>query len=110
MRSRWLTAGAIKLHVAALLVVGACLALGWWQLHRALGGNGRSWAYTVMWPLFAFYAVWIWWKLLHEEPEFASKERADPTGDAVRSAEAGRPAAGGERPPAWNSPDGQARQ
>jgi hypothetical protein len=63
-----------------------------------------------MWPLFAFYAVWIWWKLLHEEPEFASKERADPTGDAVRSAEAGRPAAGGERPPAWNSPDGQARQ
>ncbi len=100
MRSRWLTAGAIKLHVAALLVAGACLALGWWQLHRALGGNGRSWAYTVMWPLFAVYAIWIWWKLLHEEPEFAGKEPAHAPGDAVRSADAEA---------AWHASDGQGR-
>jgi hypothetical protein len=107
MRSRWLTAGAIKLHVAALLVVGACLALAWWQLHRALGGNGRSWAYTVMWPLFAVYAIWIWWKLLHEEPEFAGKEQAHAPGDAVRSAVARGPGAGGEQAPAWHASDGQ---
>jgi len=75
VRNKWLTGRAIKLHVTAVLVVGLCLAAGWWQLQRALGGHGPSWAYTVEWPFFAGYAVFTWWKLLHEEPEFA-KEKA----------------------------------
>ena len=36
------------------------LWLGDWQLHRALGGNGLSWAYTFEWPLFAGFAVVFW--------------------------------------------------
>lgn len=66
-----MTRRAVTLHLAAIFAVAACLALGWWQLQRATGGNQLSWAYTVEWPFFAGYAAWVWWKLLHEEPEFA---------------------------------------
>jgi hypothetical protein len=52
-----------------LLVVAACLALGWWQLERALSGNTLSWVYTFEWPFFAGYAVYMWWRLLHEGTE-----------------------------------------
>jgi hypothetical protein len=54
--------------LTALVVVPGCLALGWWQLHRALSGNTLSWAYTVEWPFFACYGVYMWWKILHEQP------------------------------------------
>ncbi|HLI14471.1 MAG TPA: hypothetical protein VKV23_00245 [Acidimicrobiales bacterium] len=77
MRSRWLSRRAIGLHVA----LGACLpTFAWltdWQLHRALGGNSLSWAYTFEWPLFACYALFMWWRLLHEDgtpPEAADDD------------------------------------
>ena len=50
------------------MVVPGCLALGWWQATRALSGNTLSWAYTFEWPIFAAYAVFMWWKLLPEQP------------------------------------------
>jgi DNA-binding transcriptional regulator of glucitol operon len=56
------------LHLTALVVVPGCLALGWWQLHRALSGNTLSWAYTFEWPFFACYGVYMWWRLVHEQP------------------------------------------
>ena len=94
MRNRWLTGGAIKLHTTAVIVIGICLAAGWWQLRRALGGHTPSWAYTIEWPFFAGYAVFTWWKLLHEEPGFAKEEATLATlsanGDAP-SNEAGEP-------------------
>ena len=34
---------------------------------RALGGNALSWAYVFEWPLFALFAVYMWWKVLHPE-------------------------------------------
>lgn len=76
MRNRWFTPTAVKLHLIAIVVIGACLALGWWQLQRALGGHMQSWAYTIEWPLFAGYGGWMWWKLLHEEPEFGGRQRS----------------------------------
>jgi hypothetical protein len=63
--SLWWTGRAIRLHLALLVVVPACAVLGDWQLHRALQGNGLSWAYTFEWPFFAGYAFWMWWSLLH---------------------------------------------
>jgi hypothetical protein len=63
---KWLSPRATLLHVTALFVVAACLALGWWQLERALSGNTLSWVYTFEWPFFAGYAIYMWWKLLHE--------------------------------------------
>jgi hypothetical protein len=55
-------------HVTAAVVVPGCLALCWWQVDRALSGNTLSWAYVFEWPIFAGYAVFMWWKLIHEPP------------------------------------------
>ena len=65
---RYLTPRCLGLHVTLLVVL---VAFGWltsWQLGRALSGNSLSWAYTFEWPLFAGYACYMWWQLIHDEP------------------------------------------
>jgi DNA-binding transcriptional regulator of glucitol operon len=74
--TRWFSGRALALHALCLFVVAACLALGWWQLERALSGNTLSWVYTFEWPFFAAYAVFMWWKLLHEEPGARNRRRS----------------------------------
>jgi hypothetical protein len=64
----WFSRRALLLHLTALIVIPGCLALGWWQLHRALSGNTLSWAYTFEWPFFACYGAYMWWRILHEQP------------------------------------------
>ena len=54
------------LAVLVLVLVPAFLALGWWQVTRALGGNSLSWAYAFEWPLFAVYLVYMWRRLSRE--------------------------------------------
>ncbi len=66
---RWFSRRALLLHLALFLLVAACLAAGWWQATRALGGNSLSWFYTFEWPAFAVIAIAAWWHLIHEEPE-----------------------------------------
>jgi hypothetical protein len=61
-KPRWLA-----WHLFVALAIFGMLWLGDWQYHRALGGNGLSWAYTFEWPLFAGYAVYIWWQLIHDQ-------------------------------------------
>jgi DNA-binding transcriptional regulator of glucitol operon len=65
----WLSRRALKLHVVILLVVPAFMALCVWQIYRAVGGNSLSWAYVFEWPLFAGYAVYMWWRFVHEDPD-----------------------------------------
>ena len=65
----WLSRRALKLHAVILIVVPGFMALCFWQLSRALGGNTLSWAYVFEWPLFAGYAIYMWWRLVHEAPE-----------------------------------------
>jgi DNA-binding transcriptional regulator of glucitol operon len=65
----WLSPRALKLHAVILVVVPACLALCVWQIDRALSGNSLSWAYVFEWPLFAGYAIYMWWRFVHEKPE-----------------------------------------
>src|SRR5436309_15984693 len=76
MHRKWFSAGAVKLHVVLVVSVAGMLWLFKWQLGRALDGNTLSWAYTVEWPLFAGYTVYMWWRLLHEQPEFAGSRTA----------------------------------
>jgi hypothetical protein len=79
----WFSRRAIKLHVVILIVVPAFLALCLWQVSRALGGNSLSWAYVFEWPIFAAYAVYMWWRFVHEAAEDASPPAAalaDPGG------------------------------
>jgi hypothetical protein len=64
----WWSRRAIGLHVVILIVVPTFAALCSWQLHRALDGNGLSWAYVFEWPFFAGYAIYMWWRFLHEPP------------------------------------------
>jgi hypothetical protein len=86
----WLSRRALKLHVVILIVVPGFMALCLWQLSRALGGNTLSWAYVFEWPLFAGYAVYMWWRLVHEAPEGSPPpaSAADPAGGPGPSATA----------------------
>jgi hypothetical protein len=43
------------------------LWLGDWQFHRAISGNGLSWAYTFEWPLFAGFGVVFWARTVLDE-------------------------------------------
>jgi hypothetical protein len=56
------------------------LWLGDWQLHRAMAGNGLSWAYTFEWPLFAGFVVVFWAKTIRDE--FHIKRGGGPAQDA----------------------------
>src|ERR1700691_4916632 len=77
MRSVWRSRRAVSLHVALIVFVPGCVALTWWQVSRALGGNTLSWVYTFEWPIFGVYATFMWWKLVHDDPV------AGPDGPAV---------------------------
>jgi DNA-binding transcriptional regulator of glucitol operon len=68
----WLSRRALKLHVVILIVVPAFLALCLWQVSRALDGNSLSWAYVFEWPIFAAYAIYMWWRFVHEAAEDGS--------------------------------------
>jgi hypothetical protein len=87
-------------HLFMVVAVIGMLWLGDWQLHRALGGNGLSWAYTFEWPLFAIFAVVFWARTIHDEfrppvtaepggPDVALPARAFPAGAAAAAAAAG---------------------
>jgi hypothetical protein len=55
---------AFRLHLTLagglVLCVGAFII----ELLRALGGHSFSWMYVFEWPLFAGFAVYMWWNLL----------------------------------------------
>jgi len=87
-KSIWFTPRALRLHAVILLVVPAFMALCVWQLERALSGNTLSWAYVFEWPLFAGYAVYMWWRFVHEVPEAPADASpvAAGSGDAPTSA------------------------
>jgi DNA-binding transcriptional regulator of glucitol operon len=69
VRARWFSKRALTLHVAVILWVPMCLIAGWWQVTRALDGNGLSYLYSVEWPLFAIVGIGAWWVLIHTDPE-----------------------------------------
>jgi hypothetical protein len=61
MKGLW-TPAWIARHVLAVVLVAAFLGLGWWQFSRASGGNTLSWGYTFEWPVFAGFAVFLWFR------------------------------------------------
>lgn len=68
MSATWLSRRALLLHLTLAIVAPGCLAAGWWMFTRARHGDPVAWIYTVEWPFFACYAVYMWWKLLHDDP------------------------------------------
>ena len=87
---RLLTPAWLARHGLAATLVGGFLALGWWQLSRATGGNGLSWAYAVEWPVFAGFVVFLWWREVRRALGPGQPSRPGP--------EAPPPAAGIRRP------------
>ena len=92
-------------HAFAVVAVGGMLWLGDWQLHRALGGNALSWAYTFEWPLFAGFGVVFWAKTILDEGKpagaraAAAKPAAAPVGVSLDL-----PGTGGRSPAADGGP------
>ena len=88
-------------HLAMVVLVCGMLWLGDWQFHRAISGNGLSWAYTFEWPIFAVFAVVFWAKTIKDE--FHPPTVAEPgTGDVPLPAGAARtvrPTRPGSSPP-----------
>jgi len=80
---RYFTPRCIGLHVILLILLPTFALLTVWQLSRALSGNTLSWAYTFEWPLFALYAIYVWWQLIHESGVTrAARRRAKSAADA----------------------------
>jgi DNA-binding transcriptional regulator of glucitol operon len=65
-------------HLLMVVSFWGMLWLGDWQFHRALAGNGLSWAYTFEWPLFAVFAVVFWAKTIRDEFRIRQGKMPDP--------------------------------
>jgi hypothetical protein len=84
---------AVKLHLTLVLGLALCGTAFSIEVVRALDGNSLSWMYVFEWPLFAGFAVYMWWKLLHDvgpRPSFPDA--------AGRAAEAAAGAGGATAP------------
>lgn len=57
---RLLTPGWIACHVLMVVLTVGMLGLAGWQFTRAASGNLLSWGYTLQWPVFAGFVVFIW--------------------------------------------------
>jgi len=80
---RYFTPRCIGMHVTLLILLPVFVWLTAWQFERATHGNTLSWAYTFEWPLFAAYAIYVWWQLIHDEPTVLQRRRlAARAGDA----------------------------
>jgi hypothetical protein len=105
---RYFTSRCIALHVTLLVVLPAFAWLTKWQLSRAIGGNTLSWAYTFEWPLFAGYAIYVWWNLVHDSVNSVTPRWPGARGehDAASPAEPsdGSMAVGGRSKPPYLEP------
>ena len=54
-------------HLFVVVAFWGMLWLGDWQYHRAMDGNGLSWAYTFEWPLFAVFGLVFWVRTIRDE-------------------------------------------
>jgi hypothetical protein len=54
-------------HLFVVVAFWGMLWLGDWQFHRAIAGNGLSWAYTFEWPLFAGFGIVFWVRTVRDE-------------------------------------------
>ncbi|MGH9121758.1 MAG: hypothetical protein ACRDYC_07405 [Acidimicrobiales bacterium] len=97
---RYLTPRCIGMHVTILVVLPLFAWLTWWQFGRATGGNTLSWAYTFEWPLFAGYAIYMWWQLIHDVATVVDRSPRG-GGRSGRSDGGGARAGGPEDVPGW---------
>ncbi len=112
------------MHVTLLVLLPLFAWLTRWQWTRAVSGNSLSWAYVVLWPAFALYAVYTWWQLIHDQvarvpgrPRSAGATRLWAGDRVANGGSVGGTAVSGPdlgpdveaRPPGWALSGGRAR-
>jgi hypothetical protein len=78
---------SLRKYLPLVLGVPGCLAAGWFELTRALGGREIAWVYTFEWPLYAVVGSYMWWQIWHRKPSVR------PAGTPPASRRPGRAAA-----------------
>ncbi len=77
-------ADAFRLHLTLVLGLALCISAFIFEVMRALGGNTLSWAYVFEWPIFAAFATYMWWNLLHGNDGSSRRRKgATPSTDQV---------------------------
>jgi hypothetical protein len=84
-KSRRFSRTNLRLHGLLIVGVSICAAAGWFELNRARAGHEVAWVYTIEWPIFGIYGVYIWWRLLRDQRAADGAERSagwqsDPAG------------------------------
>ncbi|GAA0262728.1 hypothetical protein GCM10009539_55700 [Cryptosporangium japonicum] len=79
-------------HAVAIVLIGACLGLAWWQWGRAhsLSGTAQNLGYALQWPAFAAFVAYAWYRMLRLELH----PPADATRAGTVTTTAGAPRAG----------------
>jgi hypothetical protein len=101
---RWFSRRAVGLHLTLAVVVPAFALLFLWQVRRAIGGNELSWAYVFEWPFFGGYAIFLWWRLVHEQPGERDHSRHPEKAGVPRGAAAAPPEESADGGPAGQGP------
>lgn len=79
--------------MSLLLFVPGCLLAAWWQVHVALAGDSLGWVYSIEWPVFAGFGIYLWWFLIHDDPEsaqsrhFLRRERSEAAAERLEPAQ-----------------------
>jgi DNA-binding transcriptional regulator of glucitol operon len=76
VKSKYLSRRAIGLHFAMIFWVALCGLAEWWQVGRAVQGNGLSYMYAIEWPAFGVLGVLGWFALLNTERVTEDEEQA----------------------------------
>jgi len=86
---RWLVR-----HAIAIVLIGVCLRLGWWQWDRAraAGGTAQNLGYALQWPAFGGFVVYAWFRMLRLELH-------PPAEEATAQSALPGPARSGSQPP-----------
>jgi hypothetical protein len=71
---------AFRLHVTLAGGLAICITAFIIELLRALSGHSFSWLYVFEWPIFAGFAIYMWWSLLqgHDRVPRSTSERNVP--------------------------------
>jgi hypothetical protein len=70
---------AFRLHLTLAGGLTLCFTGFIIELLRALGGHSFSWMYVFEWPLFAGFAIYMWWNLLQGNDRVPRRASKDPS-------------------------------
>jgi hypothetical protein len=74
---------AFRLHLTLTLGLALCAFAFAFELSRALGGHTFSWMYVFEWPLFAGFAIYMWWNLFNGYDRQRRPERRKAESDGI---------------------------